>query len=250
MMADLPPSRVVCSRAFLRTGVDLAGPFPIKFSQRRNASTTKGYMVLFVCMSTKATHLEAVSDLTTSAFLACLNRFVARRGLPAEMFSDCGKNLIGAANKLKEAATFLKENEQEIYSHCCSLGFTWTFNPPGASNFGGLWEAGVKSAKCLLGRMVGDGPLTFEEFSTLPCRIEATLNSRPLCFVSSDPHDHFDYLTPGHFLVGAPLIAPPEPPLDLDQNLKTRWSRINQLCQFFWKRWSKEYLHTQIQRHK
>ncbi|GFT83347.1 uncharacterized protein TNCV_1555611 [Trichonephila clavipes] len=50
-------------------------------------------------------------------------------------------------------------------------------------------------------------------------------------------------LTPGHFLVGAPLLGIPEPS-ELLTNifLSSRWSLIQSLKNRFWKRWSKEYL--------
>ncbi|GFS89345.1 uncharacterized protein TNCV_3400091 [Trichonephila clavipes] len=49
-----------------------------------------------------------------------------------------------------------------------------------------------------------------EELTTLVAQIEAVLNSRPLCPLSADPAD-LQPLTPGHFLVGAPLLGIPEP---------------------------------------
>lgn len=57
---------------------------------------------------------------------------------------------------------------------------SWHFLPPSASHFGDLWEAGVQSVKHHLRRVVGSNTLTFEEFSTLLCSVEACLNSRPL----------------------------------------------------------------------
>lgn len=76
----------------------------------------------------------------------------------------------------------------------------WSFNPPAAPHFGGLWETGVKSLKTHLKRVVGDQILlTVEEFVTVITQTEAILNSRPLCPTNSDPND-LGVLSPRHFL--------------------------------------------------
>ena len=41
-------------------------------------------------------HLELVSDLSTAAFIAALTRFISRRGLNADVYSDEGTNFVGA----------------------------------------------------------------------------------------------------------------------------------------------------------
>ena len=84
-MADLPPVRINPSRPFARTDLDYAGPFLLKASNRRGVASTKGYLAIFVCLCTKAIHIEVVGDLTTTSFLAALNRFSSRRGTPAEI---------------------------------------------------------------------------------------------------------------------------------------------------------------------
>ncbi|XP_063919435.1 uncharacterized protein LOC135134639 [Zophobas morio] len=246
-MADLPPARVQPSKPFSSVGIDFGGPFTVRESRRRKAHTYKGYLCLFICMSTKAVHLEMVSELSTKA---SLNRFTARRGLPSDIYSDCGRNFLGAARHLREVSQFLRSHSSEITSSLTSLEIKWHFNPPAAPNFGGLWEAAIKSAKSLLYRSIGTSLLTFEEYSTLFCKIEAVLNSRPLCAVTSNPEDAVDYLSPGHFLVGRPLLQPPEAPLEDNLNWTCRWQLLSQLYQRFWKRWSTEYLHTQLQRQK
>ena len=88
LMADLPSSRTKHVRAFYRTGTDFAGPFHLKESNRRKPHITKCYLCLFICMSSKAVHLEAVTELSTPAFLAAFDRFVSRRGLPTDLYSD------------------------------------------------------------------------------------------------------------------------------------------------------------------
>lgn len=55
-------------------------------------------------MAIKAVHLEVVSNLTTEGFLVSLRRFTARRGIPANIYSDNGTNFVGANNHLLEMA--------------------------------------------------------------------------------------------------------------------------------------------------
>ncbi|EZA56793.1 hypothetical protein X777_03198, partial [Ooceraea biroi] len=103
-------------------------------------------------------------------------------------------------------------------------------------------EAAVKAVKFHLKRLIGDSTLTYEEFTTLLTRIEAILNSRPLCPLSDDPSD-LEALTPAHFLIGCPLTTTPEPSLDKEPaNRLSRWQFLQQLMHRFWARWQKEYL--------
>ena len=246
MMADLPSMRVQPHRPFSHVGMDYGGPFIVKEHRRRQSRTIKVYLALFVCMSVKAVHLEIVSDLTTDAFLAALDRFVSRRGIPSNVYSDCGTNYVGAARQLRTLFRDAKV-QQRISAH---LSCTWHFNPPAAPHFGGIWEAGIKSAKFHLKHAIGNQILTYEEFYTLIIRIEGILNSRPITPLSPDPHD-LCALTPGHFLIGQPIQAIPDPDLiDVQINRLTRWQLIRQCHQSYWKRWSREYLSTLQSRHK
>uniref|UniRef100_A0A182PWU5 Uncharacterized protein n=1 Tax=Anopheles epiroticus TaxID=199890 RepID=A0A182PWU5_9DIPT len=66
----------------------------------------------------------------------------------------------------------------DVNEFCHSREIEWHFIPPDAPEFGGLWEAAVKSAKNHLKRVVGNVNLTFEELTTILVEIEAVLNSR------------------------------------------------------------------------
>ena len=252
MMGDLPTYRVEGGRAFLHVGVDFAGPFTVKESHRRKAPCHKSYLGLFVCMATKALHLEIVSNQSTDAFLAAFSRLISRRGYPSDVYSDCGSNFKGAARELKELLKLFNEehNKQALQTLTASQGVNWHFNPPYSPHFGGLWEAGVKAVKRHLYLAAGNAVLTFEELGTLFCQIEAILNSRPLCPLSTDPSEA-NYLTPGHFLVGSNLTTYPEPSLlDVHDNRLSRWQLIKKLSTQIWKRWHLEYLNTLQARNK
>ena len=108
---------------------------------------------------------------------------------------------------------------------------------------GGLWEAAVKSMKMLMKRSMDSSTFTIEEATTLLCEIEACLNSRPLTPMSTNTRD-FAVLTPGHFIIGEPLVAIPGHDLaHLKINRLDRFERIQQQKTHFWNRWQQEYLH-------
>lgn len=247
IMGQLPSYRVNITSPFTHTGVDYAGPFIIKGDSPRSKIKYKAYLALFVCMATKSLHLELVRSLSTEDFIAALKRFIARRGKPAAIYSDNGTNFVGAHNEFRR---FISDNEAHIINHATNADITWRFIPPASPHFGGIWEAGVKSVKSLLKKVIGNAVLSAEELSTLFCQIEACLNSRPLCSLSDDP-DCQSFLTPGHFLIGRNLNSIPEVDLsDCKLNTLTRWRLVQQLLRSFWTRWSKDYLHSLQQRNK
>ncbi|CAA9996049.1 unnamed protein product, partial [Nesidiocoris tenuis] len=251
-MADLPPARVTQDRVFADTGVDFAGPFLVKQNTSRRAREVKAYMCIFVCTRVKAVHIELVGSLSTASYQAALERFVARRGLCRNIFCDQGRNFVGAAREMEEIRAFLQQTEEDVGTFLSTRNVEYRFNPPLSPWMGGLWEAAVKSAKTHLRRITSGRLLTYEEMATLLARVEAVLNSRPLCPLSStDPHAAPSCLTPGHFLVGGPLIGPPEYNLlGTKDNLLDRWQAVQRASQEFWRSWHKDYLHTLIQRSK
>lgn len=239
IMGNLPASRITPARPFLTTGLDYAGPFLLRDRKGRNFKTSKAYVSLFICFVTKAIHLEVVSDLTTECFLAALKRFMARRGKCSQIFSDNGTNFVGANNELQ---SFLNNHSFDIETDLANEGINWNFIPPRAPHFGGLWEAGVKSVKYHLKRVVGNASLTYEDFCTVLYQIEACLNSRPLCPLSDDPNDPTS-LTPAHFIIGDSLTTTPDANYqEINENRLSRFQRLQQIVQHFWSRWSKEYV--------
>ena len=121
----------------------------------------------------------------------------------------------------------------------------FTFIPPRAPHFGGLWEAAVKQAKFLFLRAVGNASLTQEEIETMLAETEAVLNSRPIAPLSPDPNDG-EALTPAHLLIGEDLRSLPLESVG-DERIKEPklWKRWRLLCglkQTFWQAWSRDYV--------
>ncbi|XP_072384547.1 uncharacterized protein [Diabrotica undecimpunctata] len=244
IMANLPRERVQIARPFINVGVDFGGPFPIKTSKLKRAPLTKAYMAVFVCLATRAVHVELISSLSTEAFLLTLKRFIARRGNPSIIFSDNGTNFLVAKNQLKELYELLLKGDtsESIRSFATSCQIQWKFIPPRSPHHGGIWEAAIKSFKYHLVRIMGNSNFTFEELSTVLSQIEAVLNSRPICALSDDPSD-FSFLTPGHFLIGSNLMSYPELDLsDIQENKLSLWNKCTRIQQHMWKVWTRDYL--------
>jgi hypothetical protein len=250
LMGNLPQVRVSPpARAFLHCGVDYAGPVSVRALSGRGVASRKAYVAVFICMATRAVHLELVDGYSTPAFLGAYARLVARRGLPESMYSDNGTTFVGADREM--TASFRAAlRDPAFLNRISSDSVSWHFIPPAAPHFGGLWEAGVRSVKYHLRRVIGAHTLTYEEFSTLLCGVEACLNSRPLAPLT-DTLDDYEPLTPGHFLIGAALNSRPEPSLlSVKENRLTRWQLVQQLHERFWKLWQNDYINTLQQRTK
>lgn len=85
---------------------------------------------------------------------------------------------------------------------------------------------------------------------TLLKQIEACINSRPLCAITTDIND-LDPLTAGHLLTGRALNLIPEPSLlSLKDTTLDQFQAIQKSMQTFWKRFYIEYLHTMHPRKK
>ncbi|XP_045471474.1 uncharacterized protein LOC123678479 isoform X2 [Harmonia axyridis] len=151
IMGNLPSERLSQAFPFSYVGCDYAGSFYLKDSKSRKPGIVKAWICIFVCMVTKAVHIELTTELTTQAFFACFRRFIARRGKPNTIISDNGTQFVGSNNEL---LSFFKENNDQINRHFTDKRIIWKFIPPKAPNFGGIWEACVKSTKHHLKRVI------------------------------------------------------------------------------------------------
>ncbi|CAH2093449.1 unnamed protein product [Euphydryas editha] len=247
LMGSLPRQRVNASRPFQAVGIDFAGPVQVKNSRVRRAVISKGYICVYVCFSTKAIHLELASDLTTETFLACFKRFISRRGMPSDVYCDNAATFRCAQSQLEEL--FKLNNSQDHRKQVCNFAsqncIKFHFTPSYSPVFAGLVEAGVKSIKYHLRRVIQKGLFTYEQLNTILNQIEAVVNSRPLLPVTSSSVTDFAYLTPGHFLIGAPLTSFPQKDLsETPDNRLKFWNLIEKVRQGFWKTWSKNYLNS------
>ena len=245
IMADLPPARLkMFESPFAHTGVDYFGPFVVK--QRR--SDVKRYGCIFTCMTTRAVHLEVAPDLTTSAFINALQRFVARRGPVHHVYSDNGSNFIGAEKVLRQSIQ--SWNQRQIYQHLRQEGIQWTFNPPGASHMGGAWERMIRLVRQIFVSLLSGKRLDDDGLHTLLLEVESIINSRPLTNCSGDPEDPLPF-TPNHLLKVDPSVGlPPTLTALSDVFARERYRVVQYVADEFWRRWVEEYPKTMFPRRK
>ncbi|KAL6442302.1 hypothetical protein ACFW04_002511 [Cataglyphis niger] len=167
IMGDLPRFRVTPERPFLQTGVDYAGPIQLRTTKGRGHRSYKAFVAVFMCLSTKAVHLEIVSDYSADAFLV--------------------EKIHSTARALRAFFGVSNPEQRQIADQLANDCIQWSFNPPLAPHFG-PWEAAVKSLKLHLRRVLEKSTLTYEEMSTLLTQIEATaLNALPEPFLLDAP---------------------------------------------------------------
>ncbi|XP_055633517.1 uncharacterized protein LOC129773882 [Toxorhynchites rutilus septentrionalis] len=243
-MGQLPSPRVNESVAFTHTGVDLCGPFEVYLNQKSKCKTT-AYACIFICFATKAVHLEVVEDQSTAAFISALLRFTSVRGIPEVIYSDNGRNFVGASRELNRLRRIYNNEvfQNKLVDIAATHRIRFSFIPPRSPSFGGLWEANIKVAKRLFSAAARGAQLNIMELQTLFYQVAAIMNSRPLTPVYTTP-DSPTAITPGHFLIARPMLAVPIPTQSKDgSNLTTRWKRVQSQLEQFWRRWRDEYLH-------
>lgn len=133
-------------------------------------------------------------------------------------------------------------NQSKFEDTLRQKGIQWIFNPPSGSYHGGVWGRQIRTVKKVLRSVLKQQTLDDEGLKTVLCEVGAIINARPITTASDDPND-LEPLTPNHFLLmkKQPLI-----PAGLFQSAdlyaRRRWRQTQCMGDFFWKRWTWEYL--------
>ena len=142
--------------------------------------------MLFTCLTTRAIHIEVADEMSSSAFINALRRFVAVRGKVKIFRSDCGTNLIGATDAIKIDTIHVEAGPVSNFLY--NSGTVWIFNPPYASRTGGVWERMIGVSHRILDAILMENRyrLTHDMLVTFMAEVCAIVNSR-LVPVSYDP---------------------------------------------------------------
>ena len=252
-MSDLPPDRLEESPPFTYTGLDMFGPHAVTegITTRRNSATKKVWGLVFICLVTRAVHVETVPGLDTSSMINALRRFFAIRGVCRHLRSDNGSNFVAACNEIgaEKCIGYLRG---EAESHDCK----WIFNPPGASHMGGSWERAIGSIRKIMAAsllLLGNRAISRDEIHTLFQEAVSIINNTPLYETSNSPDEPLS-ISPANLLMlkdspnPSPVVKFSES--DINSYGLKRWKRIQIIADEFWKRWRKDYLATLQSRSK
>lgn len=173
-----------------------------------------------------------------------IRRFMCKRGVPDEFFSDNGTNFKGASSELAKI-------DRECAEAVTSPTLKWHFIPPGTPHMGGIWERMVRSVKEALKALNDGRKLTDEILLTSLAEAEDAINTRPLAYLPEEAAE-IEAITPNHFLRGTMKAADLKVDVSTDfaEALRNSYKRSQHLANQMWQRWCKEYLPTVNMRSK
>ena len=252
LMADLPPDRLEEAPPFKNVGVDVFGHFFVQNGRNTRSATAqkKIWALIFVCLSSRAIHLEPLQGMDTTSFLLALSRFTSLRGTASLIRSDHGTNFIGAQTQLQSI------DLEKVSRELNGKNIEWKMSPPHGSHMSGAWERKVGSVRRVLEAsmlLLNNRTLSRDEFTTMLAEAASIVNHTPLWTVSNDPNDPAP-LTPAMLLNihnhPCPYTIDDYTERDLLSYGQRQYRRVKYLASQFWKRWREEYLHTLTLRHK
>ena len=129
IMGQLPGLRVAAGfPPFTNTAIDMFGPFYIRLGRK---TLKEAQVIIFTCMTTRAVHLELVTNKSTDTFLLAFRRFASLRGHPNTCWSDCGTNFVGARSYFEEVMqNWDIQTIQNVLSNEFTCEFKWQWNIP------------------------------------------------------------------------------------------------------------------------
>lgn len=232
IMDDLPPERTTPARPFEYTTVDLFGPYEVKDEVRKKVKL-KVWGIVFCCMASRAMHADVVSDQSTESFLLAYQRFTALRGHPKKLWSDPGKNFVGARPALKFQRSELKNEASKFGTE-----WSWKIHPADSPHRNGPAEAAVCTVKWALHNLGGDGVFTWSEFQTFLYMAANLVNERPIDARTQSREDCVDYISPNSLLLGRTRPKGDLGSFEFEGYPYKRLRVIQTEVNRFWRKWS------------
>ena len=160
----------------------------------------------FVCIPSRAVHLEPLQGMDIYSFRLALTRFTSIRGTCTTILSDQSTNFIGARNQK------INVDLTKITHELSQKGIEWKINPSHASHFNGCIERKIASVRRVLEvtlLLMRSRGVSRDEFTTMLAEAASIVNNTPLWAVFTRP-DYPAHLSSAHLLTlhEQPNLAP------------------------------------------
>ena len=239
-MADLPEESG-SPGLFLHVGMDVFGPYHIKFKR----SSVKRYRLIFTCLSSRSIHLEPLADMSTDRFINALRRFLNRRGQVKSLWCDRGTNFVGASNEVSGLLKAMNEGKVKDTLAKEYGAEYFRFGYPFSSHKNGHVERQIRTVKSVLHNILFEhkDKLDDDTFSTFLAEVEGIVNSRPLSVQDLNNPDT-TLIAPINLSTQKSSIVNTFPGhfTERDVHLRQTYCQVQFLSDVFWQRWRREYL--------
>lgn len=230
-MGDLPLCRTDNKAyPFEHCGVDCFSQLYVTVGRAR----VPRYGLIFVCMTTRAIHLEPLEDMSSKACLSGIQIFASIYGPPKHFYSDNGTNFVGLSRIFNNIVSHLAPDLAD------KIGVTWHFNPPYTPHFGGAWERMIQSTKKMLQFFEYEQRISTDyDLRNLLAQISSRINDRPLTPLPVAPNEELP-LSPKNFLrinVEHSIIQE-----EGDHVHRLNVNEIHRAADRLFKRWTRDYL--------
>ena len=250
MMAPLPPTSQITNPGFLMTMLDQIGPYKVRLLRNtrelRGSIHPKMYICAFVCMTSRAIHLELVEDMGAVSLARAITRLAHSEQMPAIIYCDRHKSNI---HVMENSELLLQTNDilmktKKIKCHFAPVSdhhshgmFKQLRSYNSMINFLGLVESKIRGVQRMLGCLDLElHPLSQLEFQDALLHIAEQMNTVPLG-VSLDSHDPALMLVTPNKLLGKfnerRPIKPITVPADMKGILRQNKERFDTMTQLF-----------------
>lgn len=249
---------------FEQIAIDVAGPWEIARqakSTRKNPICDKIWVLVAICVQTKAVIFEPLDSLDTDAIVNCLAKIMYDRGAVKVIYSDNYSSFKTAEKAIKESVFLdycpVKVKWSEVHLEMLDRVFDWKYNAAFDPAGNGLAEAAVKMLKNAL-KVLSFTTITIAsmsktrknitrpEFVTLLAKCAHRVNSRPLCKMV-DENGQQIYLYPNMMIMGNGNFSLARRVTEGD-TLVQRFTEMKRIYEEFTQKWF-DYMLTHVRSH-
>ncbi len=199
---------------FFATMCDIAGNY-LAYDSIKKRVSKPAYFLIQVCMTTGATMIGVLEDLSTKSIILAIGRSASRVGWPKYLLLDNQTSF----KTLQDAEVSFKDLSDKLWT---KQKLIVDFSTPHAHAEHGRAEAKVKVMKEFL---VKSGSLcqrhTYIEWESIALNISSVINGLPICTNSDDTANtvgELNLITPNLFLLGRNNARAPERFVTLETN--------------------------------